>query len=87
MTAISLIPTEKALPVSIRADWAGSRTGAMIGLTWTPAEELQAIVITEIGEMIRLELNEFIVDWRYDPETDQWSGLGSGRSVDIDQEG
>ena len=51
----------------------GMRNGLLLGMasgdipTW-----LYGVVLVEDGTVTYLSPSEFVLDWRYNPETDQW---------------
>jgi hypothetical protein len=79
-------PGWEPLRISISAEWANSRVGALIGFVVIPDSGVKGIAVLENGEVAVLERSEFTVDWRYDAETDRWSDVNAPRSEETDQE-
>jgi hypothetical protein len=72
--------------VSITAAWVGYTNGMLLGIAEIN-ETLYGVIVGEEGRIHALLFDQFLIDWRYDVERDQWFDVSDRNLTVSDQEG
>ena len=63
------------------------RNGLLLGMfTIAPEGSVAGVVLTEDGSVTVLPLSTFVLDWRYNAETDQWVDVSMPKPDQMDIE-
>ena len=61
----------------------GLRNGLLLGMTASVDGFAAGVVLVEDGSMICLPLGSFVLDWRYNVETDQWVDVSMPKPEEV----
>jgi hypothetical protein len=70
--------------VSITAKWVGYTNGMLLGIAEIGGV-LHGVVVGEDGKLCSLTFDQFLIDWRYDVERDQWFDVSDQNVTVSDQ--
>jgi hypothetical protein len=72
--------------VSIKGLEYDYRNGLLLGVVQTSEYGVAGLVLVEDGGVTVLPLNTFLLDWRYNAETDQWVDVSMPKPEQVDSE-
>jgi hypothetical protein len=62
------------------------RNGLLLGMVANERGFAEGIVLAEDGTVVHLALASFVLDWRYNAETDQWVDISMPKPDQTDTE-
>jgi hypothetical protein len=62
------------------------RNGLLLGIQATSDDNTFGIVLLEDGSLTHLPISSFLLDWRYNAETDQWVDVSMPKPEQVDSE-